>query len=308
MQLQKYESRAKHRVSESTLNARLAGQRSLQSFIGEDKEPTPDDVEEWVDHLIDRFENGDIKASTIREYFKAIRYYFRIIHGDSDDIEYISNYLPKNDADPGDYLTLEEWDRLRNAVQGYRDRAFVEVMYFYGRRPTEVILLNEEDIDLEEETITFNILKKGDPNLPVLETEDDSYRVLRATFELKAVPKHHIEKWLPYNSENTETIVLDDEEMEVTPLFSTPRGRISYNTVYHMVKQASKRARIDKNITPKAMGRHSRATHLDWDGNAPGNIARDILLHDPDTSVIGRYIHDREEDQVREVMTLGDEE
>lgn len=329
MQLERYRKRVEKSVDKDTLDTRLTAQRSLENFISGDGEPSIEDVEDWLDYLIDLHDEGEIKASTIREYFKGVKYYFEVVlREDTTEFERISSWLPKNDSDPGDYLTEEEWDRIRNHVTGYRDRALIEVMYFYARRPTEVILLNEEDIesrmvteevDGEEEeieinTITFNILKKKDTTLPTLKidkqddgTWKDEYRVMRATFELADEPKEHIDKWLMYNRDITETIELDGEEMEVTPLFCTNNGRIAYNTVYKMVKRIADQVGIDKNVTPKALGRHSRSTHLDWSGRAPGNIARDLLIHDPDTNVIGRYIHDRDEGDVRTVMRLDDE-
>lgn len=329
MDLRKYKKRTERNVDTDTLQSRLTGQRSLEKFIGSDKEPTVEDVEEWLDYLIDEHDDGNIKASTIREYFKSVKYYFSVVRGvDTDEFDHI-DWLPKNDSSAGDYLTEEEWSTIRSHFTGFRDRAFIETMYFYARRPTEVILLNEEDIgtntvtkeidgeeqEVEVDTITFNILKKKEPSLPTLKVGknedgswDDEYKVMRATFELKEQPKKYIDRWLSYNREITQVIELDGEEMEVTPLFCTNHGRISYNSIYKMIKQASNALKGDKNITPKALGRHSRATHLDWNGEAPGNIARDLLIHDPDTNVIGRYIHDRGEGDVREVMTLDGED
>ena len=294
MHIEKYKKRAKHNIAESTLNTRLSGQRNIEEFIGEDREPTVDDVEDWVDHLIDKYERGEIKSSTIREYFKAVKYYFQVVKGESEALDHMSKWLPTSDSDPGEHLELEEWEAMRDAVSGYRDSAFLDLMYFYARRPSEVIGINREDIDLEEGTITFPILKKK---------ED-----FRATFELLEEPRKSLERWLPYSGDVEEEIEWKGETRVVHPVFTTSEGRISYSTVYNMVKRVADKAGINKNVTPKGMGRHSRATHLDWEGNAPGNIARDMLVHDPDTDVIGRYIHDRSEDDVREVMSLDGEE
>lgn len=308
MEIEKYEKRVRNNVAKSTLVSRKSGQRNLEQFIG-GGEPTVDDVENWVDHLIDQHENGEIKASTIREYYKAVKYYFEVVKGQTEALDHISKWLPSNDSDPGEHLTEEEWDELRNKVKGFRDRALIEIMYFYARRPKEVILLNLEDVEFtdgedEKDTITFNILKKNSRITKKLVTDSGEYDVFRATFELEKEPKRHIKRWLDYAPRITETIEYDGEEKEVEPLFSTSHGRISYNAVYKMVKEAASRTTIKKNVTPKSMGRHSRATHLDWDGNSPGNIARDVLIHDPDTDVVGRYIHDRDEEDVREIMTV----
>ena len=98
-----------------------------------------------------------------------------------------------------------------------------------------------------------------------------------------------------------EDIVLDGEDKTVHPLFFTSHGRRTYGAVYKKTKDIADRVGLEKNVTPKVL-RHSRSTHLDWQGGAPGNIARDMLIHDPETNVISRYIHDRGEDEVRDVM------
>lgn len=313
MQIDKYEKRVRNNVAESTLTSRLSALRRLEKFIG-GGDPDIDNVEDWIDHLIDLHEAGEIKSSTIREYYKAAKYYFAVVKREDEALDHISKWIPKSDSDPGDHLTEEEWEELRNSVKGYRDKAFMELMYFYARRPTEVILLNDEDIHITEggdepDTIKFNILKKPDRDtIPLILSGGEEYNVMRATFELEKEPKQHLQKWLEYKSDQEEVIELDGEEKTVHPVFCTSHGRISYNSIYKMIKKTARRAAINKNVTPKAMGRHSRATHLDWAGKAPGNIGRDVLLHDPDTDVVGRYVHERGEDDVRDIMTIeGDE-
>lgn len=340
MQTEKYKKRVEHNIAESTLNSRIYGQENLEDFI-DGGEPTVEDVEEWVDHLIDKLNNGEIKASTIKEYFKAVQYYFEIVKGEDEALSHIKKRLPKNDSDPGEFLTEPEWERMKNNVRSYRDQAIVELMYHYARRPTEIILLNKEDIQIYESgdqcpecskgvyqgtdlvcsncgkeathTITFSILKKKNPDLPVYkfgksgDEWEHEHKVFRATFELEDRPKEVLQRYLPYRSDIEEDAMVDGEEATVHPLFTTSHGRISYNSVWRMIKEAAERAGIDKNITPKGMGRHSRATHLDWSGHSPQEVGRHMLLHDPDTDVIGRYVHDRDEDQVREVMSTGGE-
>jgi len=312
MNIERYEKRAKHRIAESTLNSRLSALRKFQTFM-EGGEPEVGDVEDWVDQLIEDFEAGKVKASTIREYYKAVRYYFDTMNGNGDDLDHISEWIPHNDSDPGEFLRPQEWDMMRDSVKGFRDAAIIDLMYYYARRPTEIILINKEDIDMEEGTITFNILKKKDRNITVpmeYRWNGDEYeeekRVHRTTYKLTEEGESAVNKWLPYSSDNKAKVRLDGEEMEVTPLFATSHGRISYDSVWNMIKQATKDAGVDRNITPKSL-RHSRATHLDWAGNSPDVISRQQLGHSAGSDVIDKYIHERDEEQVRDVMTLDDE-
>lgn len=317
MQIETYRKRAEHNVHESTLASRISGQRHLDEFI-EGGEPTVEDVEEWVDYMIELHNEEEIKSSTIREYFKAVDYYFEMVKGEDEALEHIRKRIPTSDSSPGDFLTPDEWELLKENVPSYRDKAIIELMYKYSRRPTEVILLNMEDIDFEEDTITFCILKKKKANGQLLpmrkygyneETGEyrQSHRVFRAKFELETETRGILENYLKYRDDIWESAEIDGKEREVSPVFLARDGRISYDTVWRTVKVGAKRAGIDKNITPKGAGRHSRSTHLDWAGNSPDEIGRHMLLHDPDTNVIGRYIHERGEDEVREVMTTEDE-
>lgn len=292
MKLKAYERRAKNRVKDNTLESRMSGLRQFDDFLDHDEEPTVEDAEEYADWLLEQYEAGVYSSATVRQYYKCVRYYFSTMMGNEDELDHISQWLPEESNDHGDYLDFDEWDLLRKNAYAYREDAIIELMYRYGRRPGEVRLINLDDVDLDKEQITFNILKKDKP--------------LRATFELMEEPKRKIEKYLEYRIDQEIEAEHPWEEGTVEPLFTTGNGRISYDTIWVNVKKIADRAGIDKNITPKSM-RHSRATHLDWEGNSPEEIARHQLIHEPDTKVIGAYIHDREEEQVREPMKMGDE-
>lgn len=309
MQIEKYKRRAKHNVSESTLRSRMSALRNFNEFLDKE-EPEVEDVEEWVDHLIERYEKDEIKTGTIKQYFKCVRYYFSTVKGEDDSLDHIKNWIPSGDTDHGDYLTQDELARMESNTYQLRERAIIRLMYRYARRPGEVILLNMDDItmgddeyymsdppegDWERGTITFNILKKREP--------------FRATFELTSSCRNAIQEYMEHRMDVKEEAEHEWEEgEEVSPLFTTLNGRVSYDTVWKNMKQIAERTGLDKNITPKSM-RHSRATHLDWAGNSPGEIARQQLVHEPDSDVIGAYIHDRSEEQVREVMEVeGDDE
>jgi len=314
MQLDTYKRRED--VSKSTLNGRISALNRLESFI-EGDEPEVEDVEEWVDHLIEEHDTGEIKASTMRQYLKSVRYYFRKVKREPDAIDHIFNWLPENDVDPGEFMTEEEWEMVIQSVHNIRNRTIIYLMYYHARRPTEIRLLNKSDIDLEEGTIKFNILKKKEDDrgrkLPLMELKKggevyESHPVFKASFELDEESKELVEMWLSHRPNVTETIVLDGEEIEVEPLFATSHGRISYDTIRNATKKAARTAGLDKNIIPKS-NRHSRATHLDWAGHSPGEIARQQLLHDPDTGtdVVDTYVHERGEDDVRETLSTEDE-
>lgn len=291
MELETFEKRSRNSVAESTVKSRMSALRSLRNFIDEDREPIPEDVAEWMDHLIEKYENDEIKSGTMKQYYKAVRYYFRMMGHDADAIEHIREWIPEGETNHGEYLTEEEWTQLIGSIYNYRDHAFFRIMYDYGRRPGEVRLLNMQDIDFDEGTITFIILKKAD--------------TLRATFEMTDKTRDALNTYLEYRIERNVPSEHEWEDgKEVEPLFTTSNGRISYDTIWKKAKAYTAKAQIDKNITPGSM-RHTRATHLDWQGFSPGEIARHQLVHAADTDVISSYIHDREEEQVRSVLSAG---
>lgn len=281
------------------MSSRLSALRSLDDFIN-GGEPTEGDVEEWVEHLMDE---GKLKNSTIREYFKTVRNYFEIVRGEHEPLTSVEKWVPSNDSDAGDHLTIDEWETLYGKIYNPRNKAVYNIMYHYARRPGEILFLNKEDVNFDDMEIRFLILKKTDSSLPEIEIGGETRKLFRATYKLKEEPAQAIKRATKYCPEVTEEIVEDGTVREVQPLFATSNGRLSYDTIYNAIKDAAELTGMDKNITPKVM-RHSRATHLDWHGHAPGNIGRDMLLHAPDTNVVGRYIHDRGEGDVRTPMEM----
>lgn len=305
MEVETYRERISRQVSDSTVASRISAIKSLNSFVG-GGEVTPDDVADWVDDLSEKHANGEIKASTIRQYIRSVDSYFEVIKGEYDAIEHVKRTLPENDVDHGDYMTNEEWDEFLEAAVALENELIIKLMYYYARRPTEILLLNKEDVNLEEGTITFNILKKKDNNLPHLVTEDSRHRVMRATFEVLPEVEDELERYIKYSSNNTERIQLEEnnevvDDLDVTPLFQGSQGRYCYETLRLRIKKVAKKAGIEKNITPKSE-RHSRATHLDWEGESPEEISRHQLLHGPNSDSIKNYIHEKEEQEVRNVM------
>lgn len=315
MQLQKYERRASNNIAESTLNTRMSAIRQFKKYIN-DKEPTVEDIESWIEHLILLNDKEEIKASTIREYYRAVASYWRIIKGNDEEISHVTRWFPENDVEHGDYLDFEELQKIRAATSSPRESCFIDIMYYYARRPGEVLLLNLEDIDLEENTIMFNILKARDRSNGTVEIPKfkntfhlrGKKDVLRATFELHPEVRKSIEKYKMIRAPREERIKIDGSYKTVQPLFTAGNGRMGYQTAYNSIKQSANRAGINKNITPKSF-RHTRSTHLDWEGNDPELIARHQLVHSPATgsNVIQGYIHEREEEDVREIMVIEDE-
>ena len=323
MKIQSYIRRSKNELNKSTLNSRESALRSLEEFVS-GEHPAVEEVEEWADYMLEEYDEERVSSGTIEQYFKSIRYYYETMGLDVESIEHIGSWFPQAQSDPGDYLTLEELNNVRGEVDSLRTRAILEVMYYYGRRPGEIRLLNLEDVvwpsaDVDTEdpwvlrhepdgSVTFTILKKTDPTLPELilhkdGAEDEEYRHRAGVYSYKTDPFSHIKEYLPYRTDQTQEITLGGDRSTVHPMFTTDTGRVSLDTIDRSISHAAESAGVDKNITPKSM-RHSRATHLYREGVGKDEIASRQLAHSPNSDVVGRYLHEREEDKVRDPLEL----
>lgn len=322
MQLEKYKKRTENNVAQSTLSSRMSALKNLRDFAG-GGEVTVEDVEDWVDHMIDKHNKEEIKASTIQQYVKCADYYFETVKGETNALEHVKQFIPDKDVDHGEYLDKDEWEQLLTETRGARDKAILKILYYYARRPSEVLLLNEDDIvfsdeehdidDFDEDKgkITFSILKKRKGDLDTIRVWrgrhcEREMEVLRASFEMIPEVEKSLRRYTRFSDDIEEEIMFNGEEKVVKPVFTGGSGRMTYTALEKMISRKVQDAGIDKNITPKSM-RHSRATHLDWEGHEPEVIARQQLAHGPNSDQIGAYIHERDEEQVRGVMRTEDE-
>ncbi len=144
------------------------------------------------------------------------------------------------------YLTEEEVDRLlkeadkAGTAEGQRDANILELLYATGLRVSELVSLNVQDVDFEESYI--RCWGKGSKERIV-------YAHDRALDGLQ-----------DYLS--TSRMSLLGQNKEESALFVNHRGeRLTRQWVWNILKTYSKRAGIDRKITPHTL-RHSFATHL----------------------------------------------
>ena len=144
------------------------------------------------------------------------------------------------------YLTEEEVDRLLHeadkagTAEGQRDANILELLYATGLRVSELVSLNVQDVDFEESYI--RCWGKGSKERIV-------YAHDRALDGLQ-----------DYLS--TSRMSLLGQKKDEAALFVNHRGeRLTRQWVWNILKTYSKRAGIDRKITPHTL-RHSFATHL----------------------------------------------
>lgn len=109
---------------------------------------TRDDVRSFLLHMIN--ERG-VVAGTYGQYRTALKFFFEVTMGKPCVIERI--LTPKRPHPLPDVMSFDEVLRLLDAVESYRNRVILTLMYGSGLRITEACSLRVNDIDSKRKTI-----------------------------------------------------------------------------------------------------------------------------------------------------------
>ena len=151
----------------------------------------------------------------------------------------VGRSLPKYLTEDEVELLLREADKAGTA-EGQRDANILELLYATGLRVSELVSLNVQDVDFEESYI--RCWGKGSKERIVYAHD----RALNG-----------LQDYL-----STSRMSLLGQNKEESALFVNHRGeRLTRQWVWNILKTYSKRAGIDRKITPHTL-RHSFATHL----------------------------------------------
>ncbi len=159
------------------------------------------------------------------------------------------------------FLSTDEIGRLlaaprRDHPRGLRDRAILETMYAAGLRVSELVGLNDADLDEEEGVLLVRGKGKKERFAPV-----GSY-ALRAIDEWRGVRK----------------LATEFQDRPDAPLFTNPSGkRLTTRSVGRMLEKYLRQAGLDTRTTPHTL-RHSFATHL-LDSGADIRAVQELLGH-----------------------------
>jgi integrase/recombinase XerC len=156
-------------------------------------------------------------------------------------------------------LSTEELGQLLVAPSsgepfGLRDRAILETMYSAGLRVSEVVGVNEEDLDFAGGLVRIRGKGKRERLAPL------------GTFALKA-----LQKWLPRRQ-------VKGERTRRSPVFVNKFGtRLTTRSVARMLEKYLKLTGLDLRTSPHTL-RHSFATHL-LDRGADIRSVQELLGH-----------------------------
>ena len=148
---------------------------------------------------------------------------------------------------------------------GYRDKAMLEVMYATGIRVTELIDLNEEDVNFE-----LGIIK------------------CRSSKKTRSIPLYPaaLRALSVYLKEVRPVMVADPREKAL--FVNISGGRMSRQGFWKILKYYQSKAGIEKEITPHTL-RHSFAVHLLENGADLGSLQE--LMGHSDISSTQMYTH-----------------
>jgi len=161
-------------------------------------------------------------------------------------------------------ITIEQVERLLSApgdrdVLGLRDRAMLETLYSTGLRVSELVGLNEGDMDLAGEAVRVRGKGKKERIVPL---GSHAMSAIRVYAERRRQEQHAA----PGSSEREQ------------PLFVNKHGgRLSSRSVRRKLDKYLREAGLDPAISPHTL-RHSFATHL-LDNGADLRSVQELLGH-----------------------------
>ena len=198
-------------------------------------------------------------------------------------------------------LTREECQRLFGALEG-TPRLMAELMYGSGLRLTELLGLRIKDADLERRQLIVRAGKGDKDRVTVLpetlverlRAQRERLRGLHAEDQRQEIPG----VWLPEGLERKYPRAGQAWEWQwffpSRQLMKDPRSGVRRRhhvldaTFQHAIRQAARRAKLDKRVTPHVL-RHSFATHLLESGTDIRTVQE--LLGHKDVTTTQIYTH-----------------
>ncbi len=188
------------------------------------QEVTTADIRAYLLRLQERGKS----SSTINLAHNALNFYYHDILKRSFSVPF-----QKREQKMREILTKEEMERLCAAPSNPRHQLLINLLYATGVRVDELIRIKVDGLDFSRKLL---LVRQG-------KGKKDRYTILsqRVLQQLKAY--------------------LASKQTESPYLFDTPSGHITDRTVQAVLKNARKRAKITKKVTPHIL-RHTFATHL----------------------------------------------
>ncbi len=209
--------------SERTIKSYIYHNQKFLEFIKKSpRKVTTTDIKNYIGYLT----NKDLSSSQIRLIIAALRFYYsNILH--RKFFKYIKN--PKRSQKLPIVLSKEEVRKMIEATKNPKHKLLIQLMYGCGLRVSEVVKLRISDIDIDRGVLTIRSGKGNkDRQLPIPKSLIDT---LRNSISIRKY------------------------------FFEGRDGHLTQKSAQNIVKDASKKAEILKNVSCHTL-RHSFATHL----------------------------------------------
>lgn len=240
-------------------------------------DPAQVDARQLVEYLAHLRHEG-LAPTSVRRAQSSLRAYFIFLLGEGvvneDPTERMGRM--KTATKLPSFLTQDEAVRLVEAVDEesavyWRDRAVLELLYATGMRVSELVAIQQKDLDLRDDYCL--VFGKGGKE-----------RLVPIGSPAKRAVKRYLSGERPRL----------DKGKAKGAVFLNQRGgsRLSRMAVWTIVSKAAKRAGIERSVSPHTL-RHSCATHL-LEGGADLMAVQELLGH-ADVATTQIYTHlDRE--------------
>jgi integron integrase len=214
-----------------------------------------------------------VGAATQKQALNALVFYFHEVEG--RDLGDFGDFVrSRKRARVPVVLTRAECERLFLAMEG-TPRLMAELMFGSGIRLTELLRLRVKDVDLERGQLIVRAGKGNEDRVTVLpaslqeklRAHRERLRRLHTEDRARGLPgvwlPEGLERKWPHAGEHWEwQWFWPSRETSVDPRTGTRRRHhVLDATFQHFIRQAARRAKLDKKVTPHVL-RHSFATQL----------------------------------------------
>ena len=243
--------------SQKTLESYGTDLHQAQDALGDLKTASADALAAYLAGLPDRATTIARKASALRGFYK-----FLMLEKIISENPAVALEVPKAHKSLPKYLTMDEIDRLLDAVDDIKYKAMFATMYSSGMRVSEVIHLHYDDIS------------RTNMQIHVRDTKNrmDRYTILSKRC-LDILTQYWFEKGRPRG-------ILFPNKFT--------GNYLTVNTLEQVMRRAVSDAGLPKNATPHSL-RHSFATHLMEQGVERQNIQALLGHRDPKSTEV--YLH-----------------
>ncbi len=257
--------KTERRYSDNTLNAYENDLNQFLSFLmseGVDRQMAGNEhryIRSWIVHMME----GNVAVSTVRRKISTLASYYRYMvrTGEVRSNPVLKITIPRDGRRLPGFIPEEKLNRLLDDVdfgsdyKGVRDRLIIEMLWFTGMRRSELIKLNNGDVDMAGMTIRVTGKRGKQRYVPV------GTAFVNTLKEYSAVKK----KELGYDTPGS-------------PFFVTQSNKRLYpELVYRVVRNYLRLITTVERRGPHML-RHTFATHM-LNHGADLNAIKDLLGH-----------------------------